>query len=160
MASHHHYHFNVFRILGDVSHTASKCILIWAIHNNHSAEGQVDGFKARNILTTDTLIGISLITQGLYAIVFCSRYLDLFWSHPLSMPWNFVLKIFYIGSSFYILALMMRVYARTREREKAWKMGGFCLAGSMVAAPLVLLIFKHWHKKYLFSEVIAVRPRL
>ena len=31
---------NVFRILGDVSHTASKCILIWAIHSNKSAEGE------------------------------------------------------------------------------------------------------------------------
>lgn len=30
---------NAFRILGDLSHTASKCILIWAIHNNQSAEG-------------------------------------------------------------------------------------------------------------------------
>lgn len=30
---------NVFRILGDLSHTASKCILIWAIHANQSAEG-------------------------------------------------------------------------------------------------------------------------
>lgn len=31
---------NVFRILGDLSHTASKCILIWAIHSNQSAEGK------------------------------------------------------------------------------------------------------------------------
>lgn len=31
---------NVFRILGDVSHTLSKCILIWAIHMNKSAEGE------------------------------------------------------------------------------------------------------------------------
>ena len=30
---------NIFRILGDVSHTASKCILIWAIHSNKSSEG-------------------------------------------------------------------------------------------------------------------------
>ena len=30
---------NVFRILGDLSHAASKCILIWAIHANRSAEG-------------------------------------------------------------------------------------------------------------------------
>ena len=30
---------NAFRILGDLSHTASKCILIWAIHANQSAEG-------------------------------------------------------------------------------------------------------------------------
>ncbi|KAL8759026.1 MAG: hypothetical protein Q9199_001048 [Rusavskia elegans] len=61
------------------------------------------------------------------------------------MPWNFVLKLFYLGSSFYIILLMTRVYARTREREKAWKFGSFCLAGSTVAAPLVLLIFKKWH---------------
>ena len=31
---------NIFRILGDVSHTVSKCILIWAIHSNRSAEGK------------------------------------------------------------------------------------------------------------------------
>ncbi|KAH0000557.1 hypothetical protein KCU78_g15312, partial [Aureobasidium melanogenum] len=30
---------NPFRILGDVSHTVSKCILIWSIHTNKSAEG-------------------------------------------------------------------------------------------------------------------------
>lgn len=35
---------------------------------------------------------------------------------------------------------MMRVYARTREREKAWKFGAACLAGSAVLAPLSLLI--------------------
>ncbi|KAL8688119.1 MAG: hypothetical protein Q9218_005889 [Villophora microphyllina] len=69
------------------------------------------------------------------------------------MPWNFVLKLFYIGSSFYIILLMMRVYARTREREKAWKMGSFCLGGSAAAAPIVLLIFKHWHE-YSFHEVM------
>ena len=32
-------HMNLFRVLGDVSHTVSKCILIWAIHSNKSAEG-------------------------------------------------------------------------------------------------------------------------
>ena len=30
---------NVFRVLADVFHTASKLILIWAIHSNQSAEG-------------------------------------------------------------------------------------------------------------------------
>lgn len=34
-------HYNVFRILGDVSHALSKCILIWAIHRNKSAEGML-----------------------------------------------------------------------------------------------------------------------
>ncbi|KAL8640274.1 MAG: hypothetical protein Q9228_002788 [Teloschistes exilis] len=47
----------------------------------------------------------------------------------------------------------MRVFARTREQEKAWKMGSVCLGGSAAAAPLVLLIFKHWHY-YNFHEVM------
>jgi hypothetical protein len=38
---------------------------------------------------------------------------------------------------------MLRVYARTREREKAWKLGGVCLVGSAVGAPIVMLIFRN-----------------
>ncbi|CAL3972335.1 unnamed protein product [Diplocarpon coronariae] len=112
---------NIFRILGDVSHTLSKCILIFAIHRNHSTEG------------------VSLITQALYCVVFVSRYLDVF---QLNTAWNTVLKIFYILSSLYILFLMLRVYARTREREKAWKLGALCLAASAIGAPLIMLLFK------------------
>ncbi|RMZ76086.1 hypothetical protein DV737_g4957, partial [Chaetothyriales sp. CBS 132003] len=114
---------NALRVLGDVSHTASKCILIWAIHWNRSAEG------------------ISLLTQLLYITVFISRYLDLFWVPPTRSWWNFILKIFYIWSSIYIVVLMTRAYARTREREKAWRLGAYALGASMLAAPLVSLIF-------------------
>ncbi|MCJ1470879.1 hypothetical protein MMC07_009526 [Pseudocyphellaria aurata] len=118
---------NVFRILGDLSHTASKCILIWAIHTNKSAEG------------------ISLITQTLYAAVFCTRYLDLFYTVVAKATlWNFVLKIFYISSSLYIIFLMMRVYARTREREKAWRLGAIGLGGAVTAAPFVTLFTHGW----------------
>ncbi|OIW22103.1 hypothetical protein CONLIGDRAFT_587607 [Coniochaeta ligniaria NRRL 30616] len=40
-----------------LSHLAAKCILIFSIHRNRSAEG------------------VSLITQILYAAVFCTPYL-------------------------------------------------------------------------------------
>ena len=36
---------------------------------------------------------------------------------------------------------MTRVYARTREREKAWKLGGYSFGASLMVAPLVSLIF-------------------
>lgn len=39
---------------------------------------------------------------------------------------------------------MTSVYARTREREKAWKFGMYCLLGSLVVAPFWYLIFKKW----------------
>lgn len=123
-----------FRILGDVSHTLSKCILIWAIHSNKSAEG------------------VSLLTQLLYLLTFSTRYLDLFWVPPWFSWWNFVLKIFYIASSAYIVFLMMRVYARTRERETAWRLAAYSLGGSLILAPLVCLAF-NFHA-FRFSEVV------
>jgi ER lumen protein retaining receptor len=58
--------------------------------------------------------------------------------------WNFILKIFYLATSFYILFLMLRVYPRTRERENAWRLGGYILGGSFVLTPIVAGIFSKW----------------
>ncbi|KAF2201008.1 ER lumen protein retaining receptor [Delitschia confertaspora ATCC 74209] len=152
------FNFNVFHVLGDVSHTVSKVILIWGVHSNSSAEG------------------VSLITQALYALVFCTRYLDIFTS-PVGSDvwplWNFCLKIFYTLSSFYIIFLMTSVYARTREREKAWKYGLYCLGGAIVISPFWWLIFSMYKAipgkttkgKFLwvFSEIlesVCVIPQL
>jgi ER lumen protein retaining receptor len=70
--------------------------------------------------------------------------MDLFWS-PIFGPfiyfWNFCLKLFYISSSAYIVFLMMSVFARTREKEKAWKFGIYCLAGAAVLAMPVTAAF-------------------
>lgn len=105
---------------------ASKGILIFAIHNNQSAEG------------------VSLITQLLYALVFCTRYLDLFHT---PIMWNFFFKTVYILTSFYILGIMQWVYPRTRERELSWKLGAIILGGTTALSPFVMMIFTksdHW----------------
>ncbi|KAF4965177.1 hypothetical protein FSARC_6995 [Fusarium sarcochroum] len=138
--------WNLFRVLGDLSHALSKCILIFAIHRNRSAEG------------------VSLITQILYALVFCTRYLDLFIE---TVPWNIVFKIFYIVSSIYILAIMQWIYPRSREREIAWKIGAVILGGSFVLSPFIMLIFES-HKGFrpwmwVFSQIlesVCVLPQL
>lgn len=52
-----------------------------------------------------TFSGISFKTQALYAAVFCTRYVDLSTGHIVSV-YNTVMKVFFIGSSFYILYLM------------------------------------------------------
>ena len=101
------------------------------------------------------MIGVSLITQMLYALVFVTRYLNIFWVSPIGSTlnvWNFVLKNFYIISSFYIIFLMMRIYARTREREKAWRLGAYCLGGSVILAPVVTAIADG--KKTGFVEIL------
>lgn len=114
---------NLFRILADVTHAFSKGILIFAIHRNRSAEG------------------VSFITQFLYILVFLTRYLDLLWTPPLNNLWNFMFKIFYITTSVYILALL-RLYPRSRERERAWKLGGAILTGAAVLAPFITMAAK------------------
>ncbi|KAF2669333.1 hypothetical protein BT63DRAFT_258899 [Microthyrium microscopicum] len=119
--------FNIFRVTGDVSHILSKIILIWSIHWNRSAEG------------------VSLITQALYILVFSTRYLDIF-STPIFKGFKyfylFAVKLFYVGSSVYIVSLMTFAYARTREREKAWKFGIYCLTGALILAWPLCKIFE------------------
>lgn len=125
---------NIFRILGDLCHIASKITLLITIHRNSSAEG------------------VSLLTQILYTLVFGTRYLDLFWVPPSWNWWNFVFKIFYILSSIYVVYLMMRVYPRTREKEAAWKITTWSLGACVLTAPFVTLLLGDWHGGY-FSEV-------
>jgi ER lumen protein retaining receptor len=57
---------------------------------------------------TDTLAGISFKTQALYVLVFVMRYIDLFYRW-ISL-YNFVMKVFFITSSCYILYLMKSVF--------------------------------------------------
>lgn len=86
-----------------------------------------------------------MITQILYILVFVSRYLDLLWSYPFhsfETFWNFSLKLFYMSSSAYIVFLMLKVFARTREREQAWRLGAYSLGGSILAAPLAVALFE------------------
>ena len=123
---------NIFRILADLSHAASKVTLVIAIHRNSSAEG------------------VSLLTQLLYALVFCARYLDLFWVSPAYSWWNFFFKVFYISSSIYVVYLMMRVYPRTREKEGAWKITTWTLGACVLSAPVVTLVFNDLHNMFFF----------
>ncbi|KAI1448715.1 ER lumen protein retaining receptor-domain-containing protein [Annulohypoxylon stygium] len=140
--------WNIFRILADCSHLLSKCILIFAIHRNRSAEG------------------VSFITQVFYAIVFCTRYTDFF--HEKS-SWNYFFKLFYVLSSFYILIIMRWLFPRTREREISWKLGAVVLMGSLFISPFTMLIFDkgelwgffRWMYDFsLILESVCVLPQL
>ena len=64
---------------------------------------------------------------------------------------------------------MTRIYARTREREKAWKLAGYSFGASLIAAPLVSLIFDGWKNSTFFEmlwtfsiilESVCVLPQL
>lgn len=140
--------WNGFRIVGDCAHLAAKCILIFAIHRNRSAEG------------------VSLITQVLYGLVFFTRYTDFFSEE---VKWNLFFKSFYILSSLYTVGIMQWIYPRSRERELAWKIGAGALGGSLILSPFVMLIIEkkaYWAFRvwlWDFSEIlesVCVLPQL
>ncbi|KAK3329595.1 ER lumen protein retaining receptor-domain-containing protein [Apodospora peruviana] len=140
--------FNWARTAADLSHLTAKCILIFSIHKNRSAEG------------------VSLITQVFYALVFLTRYTDLFSETD---GWNYFFKIFYLLSSFYTISIMRFIYPRTREREIAWKMSAAIAAGCLALSPFVMLIFRgseHWSFRewlWVFSQIlesVCVLPQL
>jgi hypothetical protein len=153
MAAPSYLHLNPFRVVADLAHILSKCILIWSIHWNKSAEG------------------VSLLTQVLYTLVFITRYIDLvepadweYWYLPF-------FKIFYIASSLYTMILMVKVYPRTREKETAWKIAFWSVLGSAISAPLILYLLyerigsSHWFLgiTWTFSiilESVCVLPQL
>lgn len=119
------FQWNIFRILADVSHALSKCILLWAIHSNQSAEG------------------VSLITQIQYLVVFCARYIPTVWFPEGSWHtvWNVCLKIFYITSSAYIVFIMTKVFPHTSERDTSRKIGAMSTGVCLLMAPFLMLIF-------------------
>ncbi|KAH8423265.1 ER lumen protein-retaining receptor [Aspergillus melleus] len=123
------------QLLADLAHISSKGILIWAIHRNKSAEG------------------VSLLTQVLYAMVFVTRYLDLIRPRNWKEPYLVFFKLFYIASSFYIIYIMMRIFPRTRERERAWKLALGSMAVALVLAPILNPIFYGHYPDHVFTEM-------
>jgi peptidoglycan/LPS O-acetylase OafA/YrhL len=104
-----------------------------------------------------------LITQILYAVVFCTRYLDLFDSEKPHPAWNVIFKTFYLISSFYILGAMQWMFPRTREREVAWKLGALVLGGSFILSPFAMLIFEEkafWGFVHVRTHLCTMDPRL
>ncbi|GAA6035180.1 hypothetical protein JCM8097_006406 [Rhodosporidiobolus ruineniae] len=87
---------NLFRLLGDLSHLASIFILVHKIQKSRSVRG------------------ISFKSQLLYLVVFLTRYVDLLTGPHISL-YNTVMKLFFIGSSAFVLYLMKFKYRPTQD---------------------------------------------
>ncbi|KAH0696962.1 hypothetical protein KY290_014386 [Solanum tuberosum] len=136
---------NIFRLAGDMTHLISVLVLLLKIY------------------ATKSCSGISLKTQELYAIVFVTRYLDLF-TDFISL-YNTVMKLVFIGSSLAIVWCMRyhRVVRRSYDRELDTFRYWILLGASFILA-LVL------HEKFTLQEVfwafsiyleaVAILPQL
>nr|ACZ59475.1 HDEL sequence binding protein [Flammulina velutipes] len=118
---------NLFRLFGDLSHLASICILL------------------QKIKTTRSCRGISFKTQALYVAVFITRYIEMFTTW-ISL-YNFVMKVFFIGSSCYILYLMHYRFRPTHDPSIDTFRVEYLLGPCFVLA----LIFNY---KFTFTEVL------
>jgi len=136
---------NIFRFLGDMSHILSFIILLHKIYKGRSS------------------VGISLRTQELYAIVFASRYIDLFWNF--SSMYNWVLKVLFIGASgaiVYMLRFKVERSANDAEVDAfpvQYLLGPCALMGLLVnqdhSSPFEMV----WAFS-IYLEAVAILPQL
>ncbi|KAK8557566.1 hypothetical protein V6N13_007913 [Hibiscus sabdariffa] len=120
---------NLFRLAGDMTHLASVLVLLLKIH------------------TIKSCAGISLKTQELYAIVFASRYLDIF-TDFISL-YNTLMKLIFLGSSFTIVwyirshSVVRRSYDKSQDTFRHY----FLLLPCLLLALVI-------HEKFTFKEVM------
>jgi len=135
---------NVFRFFGDLSHLASIFILL------------------HKIQTTRTCRGISFKTQALYVLVFITRYMSLFTGEWISL-YNTLMKLFFIGSSCYVLYLMKFRYRPTHDPSIDTFRVEYLVAPSAVLALIFNYSFTFTEVLWSFSiflESVAILPQL
>lgn len=115
------------------------------------------------IVTIKSCAGISLKTQELYALVFVTRYLDLFY-HFVSV-YNTVMKLLFLGSSFAIVWYMRyhKVVRQKYDREHDTFRHVFLVVPCFVLALLIKEKSTVTEVLWAFSiylEAVAILPQL
>lgn len=142
---------NIFRFSGDMLHVFSFVVLFAKV------------FKSK------TVEGVSLKTQELYLLVFCTRYLDLFFVHPFydSLTlYNTCMKILYISASAGIVYLFRGKEpwkTSYKKEEDSFLHLQFAVAPCAVLALFIHSYFSFFEILWTFSiylEAIAIMPQL
>ncbi|KAL8214240.1 hypothetical protein R6Q57_003689 [Mikania cordata] len=136
---------NIFRLAGDMTHLASVLVLLLKIH------------------TIKSCAGISLKTQELYALVFATRYLDMF--TDFISVYNTIMKLIFLGSSFSIVWYIRhhRVVRRSYDKDQDTFRHYFLMLPCLLLALLVNEKFTFKEVMWTFSlylEAVAILPQL
>lgn len=134
---------NIFRLTGDLSHLVAILILLSKIWRTRSCSG------------------ISGKSQILFALVFLTRYLDLF-THFISV-YNTTMKIFYIASSLGTIYLMYAKFKATYDRIHDTFRVEFLIIPTALLAVFVNHEFEVLEILWTFSiylESVAILPQL
>ncbi|URD96529.1 hypothetical protein MUK42_32131 [Musa troglodytarum] len=136
---------NAFRFAGDMSHLFSVLVLLLKIY------------------ATKSCSGISLKTQELYALVFLTRYLDLF-TYVVSV-YNTLMKIVFISSSIAIVWCMRfhpvvrRTYDKEQDTFRHYLLVGVCLVLALLFHERFTIREVFWVFS-IFLEAVAILPQL
>lgn len=133
---------NVFRVSGDLLHAASRALLVRRLHG------------------TGSCAGISLKTQLIYAFVFLTRYVDIFWNF--SSLYNWAFKIYYLAITGYTIYLIAFRYSHSYEAALdkmpiLYLVIPSYLLGVLMARPWSL--FEAFWTGSLILEAIAMTPQ-
>jgi ER lumen protein retaining receptor len=135
--------WSIFRYLADFSHLISVCILLY------------------KMLSARTCNGLSLKTQGLYLIVFVSRYCNQYLFGP--PLYNTVFKLFYISSAAAICLLMMTTLKDTySKRHDTFRILGIlipCAIAALIMMPQARPLY-FFNAFSLWVESLAIFPQL
>ncbi|KAI8369764.1 ER lumen protein retaining receptor-domain-containing protein [Blakeslea trispora] len=134
---------NIFRLTADLTHLASILILL------------------HKIIKTKSCAGISFKSQLLYSLVFVTRYLDLFVKH--FSIYNTAMKLFFIGSSLFIVYLMYHKYQATYDASLDTFRIEYLIVGALVAGFASTYLYTMIEILWSFSiwlESVAILPQL
>lgn len=138
---------NLFSFIGDSFHLLSSFILLHTINSSHS------------------VYGISFKTQALYCMVFLTRYIDIFFNYV--SLYIFLMKLFFLGSSSYIVYIMITKYLALKFNNGQPNPDSFkveyLILGSFVMALLTTRPYSIFNVFWTFSiwlESVAIFPQL
>ncbi|ETO11196.1 hypothetical protein RFI_26182 [Reticulomyxa filosa] len=126
------------RMCGDFMHLASVIIVLIQIYG------------------TKSCAGISFQTQALYALVFCCRYLDLFWNFW--SIYNWIFKVIFITTSIIIIYWMKfkDPYKKTYDAKLDSFKGWFLVIPCFILALLFHVAFTPFEILWAFSIYLEV----
>ena len=134
---------DVYRVIGDLSHLIAMLALLF------------------NILKTRSCSGLSGKTQVMFALVFITRYLDLFTNFV--SPYNTMMKIIYILCTCTTVLLIYWIFRKSynKQEDKFWAVS--LIIPAVILALLVNHEFDPFEILWTFSiylESVAILPQL
>ncbi|KYN01317.1 ER lumen protein retaining receptor [Cyphomyrmex costatus] len=146
---------NIFRLLGDLSHLLAIIILLLKIWKTRSCAGESDH------LNRFVFAGISGKSQILFAIVYTTRYLDLFTTFI--SAYNTFMKIVFIAASLATIFLMYIKFKATYDHNHDTFRIEFLILPAFILALLINHELSFIEVLWTFSiylESVAILPQL